>query len=350
MLFVQTKVFSAELPSIFFNFHIQSRNQSNDQKNIVFVTAIYDSTFIEIIDDHADGDNDDSYKGYLMAGEVYIIDIEDNAINDNAPYFSEGKQIDDGDFLIILASKLVYTSGSNEPQWQLNSSPSIDRSSNGNQFIYHADSISKNAGNLNFVVFEEQTEIIVRDITILKSATKYLNVLQLLHDSNLIHQTVDAGIYVFPVHSLEKNSFEVGHTYLIESNKTIDIQRELDLTSWNSEKSLVFQTQAKPLFYLTLPKEKRNEQQFRIISWHAANSITIEQFCSGTWIMIQHWELEKMDHIEWTYKPLEANSSPVFRVRCSNENSITLFAQRSFETSVDYNSSKSIAAVPIDED
>lgn len=77
-------------PSTYFQIYV-APNADAVQRNVcLIVTAIYDNTEFQIIDDGADGDTDDSKTGILNAGQSYILYIKDNGINDDARYASGG--------------------------------------------------------------------------------------------------------------------------------------------------------------------------------------------------------------------------------------------------------------------
>jgi hypothetical protein len=52
------------------------------------ITAIFDETSFEIVDDRMDGDTYDSKSGVLSRGQSYILYIADNGINDDTQYAS----------------------------------------------------------------------------------------------------------------------------------------------------------------------------------------------------------------------------------------------------------------------
>lgn len=104
-------------PSTYFQIYVPPNNDAVRRDAALIVTAIYDSTYFQIIDDGADGDTDDSKSGMLMAGQSYVLYIRDNGINDDARYASGGTLKWDGDYFIVHSDKLLYASQSTNSDW-----------------------------------------------------------------------------------------------------------------------------------------------------------------------------------------------------------------------------------------
>jgi hypothetical protein len=105
-LFVCAEVFATGEPATFFNIYVPPNNDNVRRDVALIVTAIYDSTAFRIVDDGMDGDTDDSARGYLMAGQSYIMYIRDNGVNDDAKNASTGLFRQDGDYFLIYANKI----------------------------------------------------------------------------------------------------------------------------------------------------------------------------------------------------------------------------------------------------
>ncbi|WP_269240402.1 hypothetical protein [Flavobacterium limnophilum] len=99
-----SKVFATGEPSTYFQIYVAPNNDAVKRDVCLIVTAIYDDTLFEIIDDDADGDTDDSKTGILKAGQSYILYIKDNGINDDARYASGGVLKWDGDYFIVKSN------------------------------------------------------------------------------------------------------------------------------------------------------------------------------------------------------------------------------------------------------
>ncbi|QGW26965.1 hypothetical protein [Phnomibacter ginsenosidimutans] len=125
-------------PSTYFQIFVPPNNDAVRRDAALIITAIYDSTSFDIIDDGADGDTDDSKKGMLMAGQSYVLYIRDNGINDDARYASGGVLKWDGDYYIVKSDKLLFASQSTNSDWQHDWVPSTDKKSIGQKFIIYS--------------------------------------------------------------------------------------------------------------------------------------------------------------------------------------------------------------------
>ena len=95
------KLFANGAPSTYFNLYVPPNNDAVQRNVALIITAIQDSTSFTITDDNADGDEDDTVSGILMAGQSYILYIKDNGVNDDAQYASGGTLKRDGDYFIV---------------------------------------------------------------------------------------------------------------------------------------------------------------------------------------------------------------------------------------------------------
>src|SRR6201986_749023 len=89
MLCFAGRSFATGEPSTYFNIYVPPNNEAIGRDVCLIVTALYDSTTFNIIDDPADGDSDDSKTGMLMQGQSYVLFIRNNGINDDAPHSGE---------------------------------------------------------------------------------------------------------------------------------------------------------------------------------------------------------------------------------------------------------------------
>lgn len=137
--------FATGEPATKFNIFIPPNNDNNHRDVCLIITAIYDSTAFQIIDDGMDGDTDDSKSGLLMAGQSYILYIRDNGVNDDNPGASGGTKKQDGDYFTINADKLILASQSTDSDWQHDWVPSIGGTGMGTSLLFmHPKSVHHN--------------------------------------------------------------------------------------------------------------------------------------------------------------------------------------------------------------
>lgn len=149
------KAWATGEPSTYFNIYVPPNNESMGRYVALIVTAIYDSTFFEIIDDGMDGDTDDSHSGWLMANQSYVLYIKDNGVNDDAVGSAGGVQKGDGDYFIISSSKLVYASQATNSDWQYDWVPATSKSSKGTKFVVYSPGTSYSNRDLNVFAYED---------------------------------------------------------------------------------------------------------------------------------------------------------------------------------------------------
>jgi hypothetical protein len=142
--------------STYFQIFVPPNADNSARKVHLVVTAIYDNTTFDIVDDGMDGDTDDSVNGILMAGQSYILYIKDNGVDDD----KTGKH--DGDYFIITSSNLVFASQSTDSDWQHDWAPATNKTSKGQRFIVYSPKTSYSNRDLNLYAFEDSTTITIR--------------------------------------------------------------------------------------------------------------------------------------------------------------------------------------------
>jgi hypothetical protein len=211
-------------PSTYFQIYV-APNADAVQRNVcLIVTAIYDNTEFQIIDDGADGDTDDSKTGILNAGQSYILYIKDNGINDDARYASGGVLKWDGDYFIIKSNQLVYASQSTNSDWQHDWVPSVDKSSIGQKFIIYAPMITSSNRDVNVFAYENNTVVDFYKIsTQAKTNTGFTDV-NFEKPVKVFSKTLNIGQDLIYSSTEGRNVMISGETYVIISNKPVTVQ------------------------------------------------------------------------------------------------------------------------------
>jgi len=124
--------------STYFEIYVPPNNDAVGRDVCLIVTAIFDNTSFTILDDNADGDDDDTVSGVLNAGQSYILYIRENGINDDAPHRGENATKHDGDYFIVTSDNLVLASQSTNSDWQHDWVPATNKSSKGKKFIIYS--------------------------------------------------------------------------------------------------------------------------------------------------------------------------------------------------------------------
>ena len=322
--------------STYFNIFVAPNNETSKRHAAVIVTAIYDSTTFEIIDDNMDGDDDDSYSGMLMAGQSYIMYIKDNGINDDARYASGGELKSDGDYLTITANNLVLVSQSTDSDWQHDWVPATNKTSKGQKFIIYAPKMSYSNRDLNVMAYEDNTVITFSKIS--RSATTqtgYTNV-DMQQKEVVFKKILNIGQDVIHYFDEGRNVMESGHTYVLETSKPVTVQYG---ALWQNARDGggyvpgASGGSADELFYFTVPFQTQYEQEIRIVSLDNDNSVVLEKYDHTQWTELKNWQLDQMQSADWVGKDEGKVTYPtVFRVRCSAGKKVSVLEANWMET------------------
>ncbi len=331
-----SKVFATGEPSTYFQIYVPPNNDAVRRDAALIVTAIYDSTSFQIIDDGADGDTDDSKSGMLMAGQSYVLYIRDNGINDDARYASGGVLKWDGDYFVVKSDKLVYASQSTNSDWQHDWVPSTDKRSIGLKFLVYSPPYSSSKRDINVFAYQNNTTVTFQKISVTPKTTTGFTDVNMENPVTVFSRTINIGediIYKYPD---GRDVMEAGETYMLVADKPITVQygalygNERDgggyVPSSNGSSSGA-------LLYFAVPYQSAGEQEIRIVSWDADNSISLERYNNGSWVSVRNYTLAKMQAGDWVGKNNSNTSYPtVFRATCTGGKRVSVFEGNWFET------------------
>ena len=327
------KVMATGEASTYFQVFIPPNNDAVGRDVCLIVTALYDSTHFQIVDDGADGDTDDSKSGVLMAGQSYVLFIRENGVNDDAPHWGESPSKQDGDYFIITSDKLVLASQSTKSDWQHDWVPSINKTSKGTRFVIFSPPTSNSPRDVNVFAYDDSTEITVRKIS--TSATQGQGYTQINLTSNtvVLQQQIHVGEDIIFTHTGGRDLLQAGETYMIESNKAVTVQYGALWGNARDGGGYVPSSNGSStgdLFYFSVPYQGSREQEIRIVSWDDSNSVVLDKFINGVWVNVSHWELDEMQPGDWV--STTGNVDKVFRIRCSAGKQVSVFEANWLET------------------
>ncbi|MCU0335934.1 MAG: hypothetical protein MUF62_13000, partial [Chitinophagaceae bacterium] len=211
-------------PSTYFQIFVPPNNDAVRRDAALIVTAIYDSTEFQIIDDGADGDTDDSRTGILMAGQSFVMYIRDNGINDDARYASGGVLKWDGDYFIVKSNKLVFASQSTNSDWQHDWVPSTDKKSIGRKFIIYSPPFTSSPRDINVMAYENGTTITFQKISFQPKTNTGFTDVKMEEPTTIFSRRLNVGediIYRYPD---GRNVMAAGETYLLLADKPVTVQ------------------------------------------------------------------------------------------------------------------------------
>lgn len=336
LLALSFEAFATGEPSTYFNIFVPPNNDAVQRNACLIVTAIYDSTQVTIQDDGADGDTDDNWSGYLMAGQSYILYIKDNGINDDALYASGGLLKRDGDYFIINASGLVLASQATNSDWQHDWVPSVNKSSLGTKFIIYSPLITSSNRDLNVFAYSDTTTVTIRKIS--NSANGNISTttnVDYYSQNIVIQRTIHRGQDLIHFYQDCRNLMLPGHTYVVESNKPVTVQYG---ALWGNARDgggyvpSSNGSSAGDLFYFAVPHDAAQEQEIRIVSWDDANQVILERYSAGNWIQMNTWTLNDRQPADWVGKQYAATYATTFRVRCTAGKKVSVFEANWLET------------------
>lgn len=323
-------------PSTYFQIYVPPNNDAVQRNVCLVVTAIYDDTEFNIIDDGADGDTDDSKTGVLKAGQSYVLYIKDNGINDDARYASGGVLKWDGDYFIVKSNKLVYASQSTNSDWQHDWVPSVDKSSIGQKFIVYAPMITSSNRDINVFAYQNNTVVDFYKIsTQAKTNTGFTDV-DAENPVKVFSKTLNVGqdlIYSFPE---GRDVMISGETYMLVANKPVTMQYGALFGNERDGGGYVPTSNGSSsgeLMYFAVPYQAGGEQEIRIVSWDNTNTVKLDRFLNGNWVPVQTFSLNRLAAGDWVGKTSGNVSYPtVFRVTCTAGKKVSVFEGNWFET------------------
>lgn len=302
----------------------------------LIITAIYDSTSFEIIDDGADGDTDDSKTGILMAGQSYVLYIKDNGINDDARYASGGVLKWDGDYFIVKSNKLLYASQSTNSDWQHDWVPSTDKKSIGQKFIIYSPSYTSSKRDINVFAYENNTTVTFQKISWQPKTNTGFTDVNIENATTVFTKTLNIGEDIIYKNTNGRDVMDAGETYMVIADKPITVQYGALFGNERDGGGYVPTSNGSSsgeLMYFGVPYQSAGEQEIRIVSWDDANAVKLERYSNGSWITVKDFSLNKMKAGDWVGKNNGGVSyATVFRVSCTAGKKVSVFEGNWFET------------------
>lgn len=211
-------------PATYFQIFVPPNNDPVRRDAALIITAIYDSTSFEIIDDGMDGDTDDSKSGMLMAGQSYVLYIRDNGINDDARYASGGVLKWDGDYFIVKSDNLVFASQSTNSDWQHDWVPATNKKSIGQKFIIYAPPFTSSKRDVNIFAYENNTNVTFQKISFQPKINTGFTDVNLENPTTIFTKNINIGEDLIYKYTNGRDVMEAGETYMILTDKPVTVQ------------------------------------------------------------------------------------------------------------------------------
>jgi hypothetical protein len=263
-----------------FNVFVPADAMSSRRSYLVVTNVSPEPAVVDIVDDNADGDSDDSVLGVALAtGESYVVRLADGAVNDDYG----GKN--DGDYFKIRANHPVIAMMGNASSWEHDWVPS-EGGARGTSFFTFSLPTSGSKSDLNVFSYADGTKVSVSDVS-----------------TNVVTATgkatanIDAAVPLFTTtlnagedlnvrkHGLGIDALTAGHTYWVRADKPVTmITGHLNSLSGGNQArdgggfvpSANGSTNGS-LFYLTIPHEtgKPSEKELRVVCPTAGSTVRL---------------------------------------------------------------------------
>lgn len=289
------RVFAVGDASTRFCLFVPANNELLDRDVLLSVIALSDSTIIEIIDDGADGDTDDSYKNLLLnRGQSLVHFIKDGLVNDDAG----GKW--DGDYFRINANKPIIVLQATASEWQHDWVPADNKKMRGRRFYLYIPPVILAMRDLDVVAYEDNTELVLQKISTVPQLTSGITQVDLKNPQTVLTETLNRGQDLLHIKGRGKQLLEPGATYLLSASKDVTVQMGALIQNMRDGGGYVPSengTVAGALFYFFLPGEP-NKKELRIVSFQDNNTIRLYGY-NQSWRLVNEWTLNSYQHADW---------------------------------------------------
>ena len=276
------------------------------------VTALEDGSTVDIVDDGADGDTDDSHTGLTMnTGQSYIVYIKEGAVNDDGTGTLPKK---DGDFFWVKSNKpvLAHTLSVNT-DWQHDFVPADNHRMSGTSFyVYTPNFASVNSSVpevMDVFAYNDNTDVKLLDIT-----GPVANVKTTSGQTTVVKDNAATTLYTTSLNAgqdlLETNAITwrlaAGHTYHVLANKAITVifgaigknrSTSRDGGDYVPGKNGF---SADKTFYFTIPNSTASERELRLVSYSKPADVTVRGWNTATkvWDKIGTYTLSTYGHTD----------------------------------------------------
>lgn len=313
-------------------------NSNNGRHSMVIVTAqsngIGGQTRVEIVDDNADGDSDDSYTVDLSRGQSQVIYLRDGAVNDDAG------GVWDGDLFDIRSNAPVTVMLATRSDWEHDWVPSDSNRMLGQSFFIMAPDGTGSKRDVDVFAYSAATRVRITEIS--ASATLATGRTQLSNTGGrvLLETTLGVGEDLMVRRGLGIDLMSMGHTYLVEASEPVTVitgALETLGTGSQARDGGGFVPSANgastgDLFYFTVPHDpgRRAEQEIRVVGYDASTTVTLNGWNATTlrWEAIDTYSLPRaFDHAD-----IVGPNYDLFRLTATAGKRVSVFEANWLET------------------
>lgn len=279
-----------------FQLYVPPNNDNNGRIVCIIVTAITDSTVVELIDDGTDGDNDDSWSGILNKGQSYVGYIKDGAINDDAG----GKA--DGDYFLVNTNKPALVSMSTNSDWQHDFVPSDNGTMRGRLFYVYSPPTGYTNRDINVFAYEDSTLVQVYDITVTASTSTGVTTVNTASQTQIVSTILNTKEDLINIKTSGRDILVPGRTYLIMASKPVTMQYG---SLWGNARDGggfvpgIKGSSVDSLFYFAIPADNNGEQELRMVSFNNNVTLNLDYLNGTTWSSLGTYNLNALKNADW---------------------------------------------------
>lgn len=295
-------------------------NVGRDVALVVTNTSPYEAN-VNIVDDGADGDTDDSAVKKLARGQSYVAYIKNGTVNDDAG----GKQ--DGDYFLVTSDQPVVVQMATNSDWQWDFVPAENKTMRGQSFFIYSPPTTFSQRDVNLVAYEDDTEVFVLDITTTPSTTTGTTSVSLDAPKEVLKTTLNAGEDLIGRKNLGIDILDPGRTYWIRSSKGVTCQYGSLVGNGRDGGGFVPSKNgfaSGEEFYFFIPEDSSDEREVRIVSFNDANAVQFAGWNSAQrrWDSIGNYNLNRFGHADWVEN---GTNYAVYRLLCTPGKKVSVF-------------------------
>ena len=264
----------------------------------LLVTAVQDGTTVDIVDDDADGDDDDTCMDVkLDRGESYVVYIQDGQVNDdgdgnpgNSP-----PQKQRGDYFRVRSDKPIIVCQFTNSHYEHNFVAATNETMGGTDFYFHA---VVSGHQIDTVAYSDNT--MVQLIRVTDSTPAGSGKISIKSDADgdvVMTTTLDAGEHLI-------SNLGVRETYHLLANKMVALQYGPLSSGGRRDGGTYAPSKSGRLtgrtFYFGIPHRNTNERELRIVTYDDGADVSVRGWnpTSSTWDDIHSKHLGPHGHLE----------------------------------------------------
>ena len=321
-----------------FQVFVPPNNDRTARYSAIVVTAMAgsadDPCVVDLIDDDADGDGDDSVIGAsLTKGQSVVQYIKDGTYNDD--FFdttNPGANTWDGDYFIVDATKPVNVQIVTDSDWQHDWVPSDNGTLRGNTFFLFSNDDNR---DVNVIAYDDDTRVSVHEISTSALAGSGITSVGAKGPA-LLRLDLDRGEDAAIRNGSGDKLLSRGRTYMVTATKPITVLHGALVGSRVRDGGGfvpgVNGSTTSNEFYFNIPHDpgREAEQELRVVAASDDVTTTLSGWSDegNTWELIQTDTLDRLEHLDYV-----GGDHTLFRLETNSEDQlVSVFEANWLET------------------